>query len=316
MAETNTTDKMNQPTTQRTYKDRLFKFIFGNEEYKEYALDLYNAVNGSSYEDVNELTFTTIDDILFMGMRNDVSFLVEANMTLYEQQSSACPNMPLRGLIYFGRVYDSYLKTHALNPHSRSLLPLPTPRFVVFYNGSKEIPDRSVCRLSDLYEVRLDDPALELKVIVLNINPGHNEALLETCKTLGDYSIYTQRMRLALAGCETAEEKITAANRVIDECIRDGILADFLSKHREEAIGMSLFEYDEEQHLKTVHDEAWEDGYAAGEEGGIKKGEASGIRKGKLDVLHALVAQGKLSVEEATQMAGATVEEFEKLKTK
>ena len=284
---------LQQPINRR-FKDTLFRRLFSD---RKNLLELYNALNGTYYNDPEELTINTLEDAVYMNMKNDLSFIFHSYMPLYEHQSTVSPNIPLRDLDYVNRLIRGL--THKKDLYGSRPVKVPAPEFVVFYNGSKEMPDRSVCRLSNLYEIRLDDPALELKVIVLNINPGHNEALLETCKTLGDYSQYTRRMRLALAGCETAEEKIAAANRVIDECIRDGILADFLSKHREEAIGMSLFEYDEEQHLKTVHDEAWEDGYAAGEE------------KGGLKVLQILVAQGKLSAKEAAQMIGAPIEEFE-----
>jgi len=311
MVETNTTNKMNQPTTQRTYKDRLFKFIFGNEEYKEYALDLYNAVNGSSYEDVNELTFTTIDDILFMGMRNDVSFLVEANMTLYEQQSSACPNMPLRGLIYFGRVYDSYLKTHALNPHSRSLLPLPTPRFVVFYNGREARPVRQVLKLTDAVKSP-QESAVEVTAIVENINSDAGNELLNRCQVLGEYSEFVgmvnHNMKLGM-------ERTEAITRAVDEAITKGILRDILIKHKAEVIGMSLTEWNEEEFGRTMYEDGVKDGYANGEKVGYASGEKAGEKVGEEKTVYSFVAAGDISVEKGAEKLGITVEAlFEKMR--
>ena len=83
----------------RNYKDRLFKAVFGSADRKEYALSLYNAINDTSYSDSSELTLYMIEDSVYMGMRNDVSFIFDNAINLYEQQSTYNPNMPLRGLL-------------------------------------------------------------------------------------------------------------------------------------------------------------------------------------------------------------------------
>ena len=84
----------------RQYKDRLFKFLFGNPEHRDWTLSLYNAVNGTAYEDPDDITFTTIKNAVYMGMRNDVSLLLADTMDFYEQQSTYNPNMPMRFLVY------------------------------------------------------------------------------------------------------------------------------------------------------------------------------------------------------------------------
>ena len=84
------------------YKDRLFNFLFGSEENKPWTLELYNAVNGSSYTDPDAIQITTIKEVMYLGMHNDVSFLIAEEMALYEQQSTYNPNMPLRLLQYAG----------------------------------------------------------------------------------------------------------------------------------------------------------------------------------------------------------------------
>ena len=120
------------------YKDRLFNFLFGSEENKAWTLSLYNAVNGSSYTDPDAIEITTIKEIMYLGMHNDVSFLIAEEMALYEQQSTYNPNMPLRLLQYAGNLYEKYVKENKLNKYGRELLRLPVPKLVVFYNGTME----------------------------------------------------------------------------------------------------------------------------------------------------------------------------------
>ena len=91
----------------REHKDRLFKFIFGKdtEQSKRWRLQLYNALNGTNYTDPDALKINTIENVIFITMHNDISFLVDTEMNLYEEQSSRNPNMPLRGFFYFSILY-------------------------------------------------------------------------------------------------------------------------------------------------------------------------------------------------------------------
>ena len=75
----------------RRYKDSLFRIAF--REKKE-LLELYNAINGSDYKNPDELTIYTLEDIIFMNMKNDISFILCHMMNVYEQQSTYNPNMP------------------------------------------------------------------------------------------------------------------------------------------------------------------------------------------------------------------------------
>ncbi|MCI6983283.1 MAG: Rpn family recombination-promoting nuclease/putative transposase [Treponema porcinum] len=93
----------------RQYQDRLFKAIFGREEHKDWLLSLYNALNGSSYTDPSAIEINTIEGIIYVTMKNDISFLIDSQLNLYEQQSSYNPNMPLRGLMYFAELYQKHL---------------------------------------------------------------------------------------------------------------------------------------------------------------------------------------------------------------
>ena len=145
---------LNPPKPKREYKDRLFKAIFGRdtEESKRWRLDLYNALNDTAYTDPDALTLTTIENVIYITMKNDISFLIGSQMNLYEQQSSFNPNMPLRGLMYFAQLYQMYLSSRRENLLSSRLVTIPAPCFIVFYNGDKKLPDVSCQRLSDAFE--------------------------------------------------------------------------------------------------------------------------------------------------------------------
>ena len=171
----------------KKYKDRLFNFIFGAEENKEWTLSLYNAVNGSNYSNAEEIEITTIKEVMYLGMHNDVSFLMTDEMNLYEQQSSFNPNMPLRMLQYIGNLYEKYIVAHKLNKYGSELLELPVPRLVVFYNGSRSIEDEIYLKLSSSFPQEAE-PDIEVKVRMINVNYGKNCELLEKCKPLSEYA--------------------------------------------------------------------------------------------------------------------------------
>ena len=169
------------------YRDRLFKFIFGNPNHKEWTLSLYNAVNGSSYTDENDIEINTIGDAVYMKMKNDVSFLIDNTLNLYEQQSTYNPNMPLRFLIYSGMLYDKYARSHDLHLYGPRLQPIPIPRCVCFYNGKAEKEDRAILKFTDGFPSDAESD-IEVIVTMININYGHNMELLEACGPLNAYS--------------------------------------------------------------------------------------------------------------------------------
>ena len=113
----------------REYKDRLFIKIFEN---KEDLLSLYNAVNGSNYQNLEDLEVTTLNNAIYMRMKNDVSFLVDGFMNLYEHQSTYNPNMPLRDCLYMLQLYQNYIDSRNLDLYSSMLLKIPTPWLIVF----------------------------------------------------------------------------------------------------------------------------------------------------------------------------------------
>ena len=250
-------------TANRMYKSRIFAMLFSD---RNELLKLYNAINGTSYDDPDLLQVNTLENAVYMSMQNDVSFIIDMRLNLYEHQSTYSPNLPVRYLLYVADVYSDYTKD--MNLYGTKAVKLPTPRFVIFYNGQAEQPDRKELKLSELFSIPDADPSLELKAVMLNINKGHNRKLMETCRTLQDYAEYTFRVR------EYAAEMPLdlAVEQAITECISEGILADFLRKNRAEAKKVSIYEYDEERHTRQTREGGMEEGYANGFSQGIEQG--------------------------------------------
>lgn len=221
---------------------------------KSELLKLYNAINGTHYDDPAMLTITTLDNAIYMTMENDLSFIIDMRLALYEQQSTVNPNLPLRFLMCITDIYSAYTKD--MNIYGSKKVQIPLPSFVIFYNGVKSQPDRTEFLLSELFHPTTDQPALELKAVMLNINKGHNQELMNACHTLRDYSEYVARIRTY-----SAEMPLTdAVEKAITECIHENILRDFLLKNRAEAKAMSIYEYDEEKTLRMFREEGYEDG--------------------------------------------------------
>ena len=249
----------------RAYKDRLFIKIF---ERKEDLLNLYNAVNGSDYQDPDELEITTLDNAIYMHMKNDISFLIDGYMSLYEHQSTFNPNMPLRDCLYMLQIYQNYIDSQELDLYSSVLLKIPTPRLVVFYNGQEKMrnEEMSILRLSDSYERPEKEPALECRVQVINVNYGKNRDMMEKCPKLYEYSYLVAKIRENQASGKTLEGAISAA---LEDCLAQGYLTELLTTYRREVTGMLLYEYDERKHLKNTYEE------------GIQKGIRTGQYKGR-----------------------------------
>ena len=205
-------------------------------------LELYNALNNSAYTNVDDLQVTTLNGGSYMKYKNDASFLLCMSLYMFEQQSSKNPNMPLRFLHYVSDVFRELFSNSML--HRRSMIKIPVPHFVTFYNGlEKWIEDEEEIRLSDMYEISTDNPELELKVRVININKDVH--ILNKCKTLRDYMTFVNKVRFKM-GVEGDDVRI-AVTEAMDECIDEDILVDFFEKHREEVVEVSIYDYDEEE---------------------------------------------------------------------
>ena len=130
----------------------------------------------------------------------------------------------------------------------------------LFYNGTDDVEDRMELKLSSAYEHLAGEPDLELKVLMLNVNEGHNKDLMEQCQTLKEYAIYVARVRKY-----TSEMNLNdAVARAIDECIKEGILVEFLRKNRSEVKMVSILEYDKEWEEKKLRKAEYEAGKSDG----------------------------------------------------
>ena len=260
------------PTANRQYKDTVFRMLFSE---KENLLSLYNAVTGSHYQNAEALKIVTLENAIYMGMKNDLAFMLETNIYLYEHQSTINPNIPLRDLIYIGIEYQQYLNDKSL--YSSKLQKIPAPKFMVFYNGTDDVEDRMELKLSAAYEHLAGEPDLELKVLMLNVNEGHNKELMEQCQTLKEYAIYVARVRKYASELNLND----AVERAITECIKEGILVEFLRKNRSEVKMVSILEYDKEWEEKKLRKAEYEAGKEDGRNEGIEIGKNEGIEIGK-----------------------------------
>lgn len=272
-------------TANRKYKDTVFRKLFSD---RKNLLSLYNAINGTAYMDASQLEIVTLDNAIYMGMKNDLAFIINTNLFLYEHQSTYNPNMPLRDLFYISGEYQKLVDLKSLYTSTR--LRIPTPNFIAFYNGTEKNEDRWVEYLSESYENMSGEPNLELKVIILNINVGHNKKLMEECQTLREYAQYVAKVRRYSEEMELN----TAVECAVSESIQEGILKEFLQKNRAEVIAMSIFEYNEEEEKRKLRKAEYEAGMA------------EGVMKTKKETVISLAEMG-LSVQQIAQ--GVKVEE-------
>lgn len=257
-------------TTNREFKSTVFSMLFRD---KKKLLELYNAMNHTHYTDPAALRIVTLENAIYMSMKNDLAFIIDMHLYLYEHQSTYNPNMPLRDLLYVANEYQKLEKDVSI--YASTLVKIPTPRFVVFYNGKEKRPEKEVLKLSDAYHTDELDPELELKVTVLNINSGNNRELMESCRTLREYMQYVNCVRYYMD--EQGMKLSEAVEHAVNECIEKGIMADFLRENKAEAVSMSIFEYNEAEekekmrkaeyaagmeHLLTVIDRMTADGLA------------------------------------------------------
>ena len=277
----------------RTYKDRLFKIIF---EDKKELLSLYNALTGKNYQNPDELEINTIDDVIYMHLKNDMSFILDDWQNLFEQQSTFNPNQPLRGFFYFADLYK--VKYFGKKIYSTRLLKIPTPQYIVFYNGTTNMPDRKELRLSDAFQQPTEQPDIEVVAHMLNINYGHNKELMERCRKLKEYAQFIDIIRHYLRENKQWSNE-QAISKAIDDCIQNNILRDILQKERLRVMASILSEFDEVGYKEMIRQEAYEDAYEEAYEEGVEYG----VKYGGVKTLIEFVQDIGYSKEDATTLA-------------
>ena len=276
------------PVPNRNYKSSIFTMLFSD---KRELLGLYNAVSGKDYKDPGLLEVNTLENAIYMAIKNDLSFVIDSQLSLYEHQSTYSPNLPLRMLLYLADLYADMTKNE--NLYGKKKVKIPPPQFIIFYNGVERQPDRRILRLSDLYEVEEEEHKLELEAVMLNVNAGHNRELLQSCKTLADYAEYTACIRKYAEEMDTED----AVECAIAECIQEGILEEFLRKNRAEAKRMSIYEYDQARHIRQEREDAWEEGWSEGRDEGRQEEKRS---------VAARLAEMGMAAEQIAQAVGET----------
>ena len=285
---------MSDTRVNKEHKDRLFSFIFGKEKNKGWTLSLYNAVNHSDYKDPGDIEINTLDDSLYMGMKNDVSFLLYSSLNLYEHQSTFNPNMPVRQLIYLATIYDKYIKREKLNIYSSSRIRIPVPKLVTFYNGTTDAADETELYLSDLFPENIDisQADVSVKVKMLNINYGHNKELLNACAPLYEYAWFIEQVR------KNAKNMVTedAVKKSLNDMPDSFQIKNFLTENRSEVEMMCLTEYDEAETMNMFKEE----GRLEGRQEGRLEEHNSSVRK---LAEHYVKENPSLSMEEALKKA-------------
>ncbi|MCH5280066.1 MAG: hypothetical protein J1E61_01255 [Lachnospiraceae bacterium] len=244
---------------QTKYKDTVFRFLFSDPVH---ALSLYNAINGTDYHDPALLTFNTLENAIYMNIKNDLSFLLANQVNVYEQQSTPSANIPLRDLFYIADLFQKQFLNKSI--YSSKRVQIPTPHFVVLYNGIIKQPEYMQLKLSDsfasLQDTPMDAPGLELKVDVYNINKGMNEELKAKCPVLREYTEYIDTVRNYAKTMDIS----SAVEKAVDDCIRQNILREFLLKQKSEVVKMSIYDFDMEQEMKLLRQDEREIGREEG----------------------------------------------------
>ena len=286
---------LDKKDAKKDYKDRLFKFIFGNPENRNWTLSLYNAVNGTDYSNPDEIQFNTIADAVYMRMKNDVSFIIAFEMNLWEHQSTFNPNMPMRFFIYGGRLYEKYIATSDYYQYSSSLQPVPRPVCICFYNGTKEQPEKMILRLSNAYEGEGD---IEVRVTMLNINYGKNQSLMDACEPLKEYAWLVDTVRRHQAEKMDLDAAVDAS---MDEMSDEFVIKPFLMENRAEVKNMFLTEYNEEKVMEKEREE------------GRQEGRQEGERKRSEEIASNMLKEGGVSAAFISKMTELSEEAVRKL---
>ena len=271
---TNEDIKTYQPLANREYKSSVFTSYFS---IPEHAADLYRSLSDDPTIQPQDISFVTLENAIYLNRKNDFAFTSQGKVLIIgEHQSTLNPNMPLRSAIYYGRTMERLIPAAAMYKTKR--LSIPTPEFYIFYNGTHEQPTESILKLSDSYIEKVIEPMLDLTVRMININPVNHHPLLQKSRSLYEYSSFVQKVR----DYQKPDEPLTnAIETAMHDCIQDGIMVDFLSKHGSEVRNMLFTEFNMDEALRIRGEEGYEDGLADGKSLGLTEGKSIGLSEGK-----------------------------------
>ena len=281
----------------REYKSDVFSMLM---EDKAYALEVYNALNGSDYTDPEEVELVQLEKGVSLSIRNDASYIIDMNFNFYEHQSTYNRNMPLRSMIYFVNALDDWLKENEHDLFSRKRIMIPTPHFVVFYNGTEKRPEYEEMRLSQSFYHQMAEPEIELVCKAYNINPQNNQELKSKSTVLNGYTYFVEKVRDYQKKKMSLREAIDAA---IEDCIQNHILEDFFRNRKDEVRKVTHLDYTWEKREKLIRKEEYEDGKAAGIAEGRSEGRSEGRISGVAEsIIKLLEDHGKISEDLQTKI--------------
>lgn len=290
----------------REYRDSVFRMLFND---KKKLIELYNAVFDTDYGPDTPIDIKTIEDVLFVHMKNDIAFTLDNKfIVLTEHQSTINPNMPVRNLIYLSTILQKMYKKAEF--YQTVPLPLPQPEFIVFYNGSRKMPEYQELKLSDSFlGQKKEKYALDLTVKVFNINIKEDEGILARSATLSQYSRLVEKIKTAALDGEVSERIMSL---IFKECINEGILPEFLTEHGLEVINMLFKEFTEEEREELYTQSGYKMGLADGLEQGRAEGETSGAEKMRFELARKMKARN-MDVKVIREITGLSDEELENL---
>lgn len=155
---------MERKSTQsnRSYKDTVFT-LYMSEPLR--LIETYNAIQGTNYSSNTPVAINTLGDVLYKERINDISFTLDGKFViLIEHQSTINDNMPVRMLLYLGRLYEKLLDNK--NVYRRRKIPIEAPEFLVLYNGKESYPEEQLLKLSDAFLAKPHENSIELTVKV------------------------------------------------------------------------------------------------------------------------------------------------------
>ena len=141
--------------------------------------------------------------------------------------------MPLRFTIYYLEYLKQWLREQGINLYGSKRIMIPTPHFVVFYNGTDNRPDYEVMKLSTSFcsSESEGEEAIEVRCKVYNINYGRNSWLAESSKVIGGYGNFVNKIRnYKSEGLELED----AIDNAIDDCIKEDVLREFFVERKDE----------------------------------------------------------------------------------
>ena len=237
------------------YKNSMFVDLFYSDESAEANdIALYNALHDEPLPEGTTIRKIRIDDVLYMNFQNDISFGISGKIMIFgEHQSTINENMPLRSLMYVGRAYEQLIPIR--DRYKRKRVPIPKPEFYTFYNGKEKWEKEKLLKLSDAFIIQDNEPMLELNVKVININSEENHEILDKCSILREYEQFVEVLRNL-----QAKGDVDAHEHAVKECIRNGILVDYLTKKGSEVINMLIAEYDYDLDIEVQREEAFKEG--------------------------------------------------------